>query len=323
MSLKWPILLFLLVFPLLALIWRRFKKPLVRPVFVSESELVKSLPSFKKATKRIKLYKYFERLLLASILVTLVLLSSRPLLPSVSYSTEKSRDIVLLLDVSGSMKEFIPPMIDVMEEVVKNNPSERYSIVTFAGYSNTVLPLTRDPVAIKESFALLRKVYKDGNDPNYAFRSLNGGSTDIGEGVLGAVNKFDNLELKKSRNIILLSDLENTGGPLDSNAEYYLDKVGLIPKYKINFYLLKAPSEFKWGVNDEIAKYGGAVVYDIDKKNSQSSVHDMSRKIFSQILNSSQSINRNFVDSPNILILLLIILSIFLITIRFIRWLKL
>lgn len=323
MSLKWPLVLVILLLPVIILVWRRFKKPRIKPIFVAESAGIKNLPSFKKIAKKAKYYRYLESSFLCLLIISVALLASRPVAPTTSYSIEKSRDIVILLDVSGSMKQYIPPMLDVMEDIIKQNPSERYSIVTFAAVSNTVLPLTRDPVAIKDSIDLLRRVYKDNDDPNYSFRGLNGGGTDIGEGVLGAVTRFDDLETKKSRNVILLSDLDQTGGDLDPNSEFYLDKVSLLPKHNINFFILQTPSESGYMASLEVADYGGATLYEVDGKNSDSSVRDLSRKIFGQVLNNQLSVGKNLTDSPNLLILSIILLAISLMSLRFLRWKKL
>lgn len=324
MSIKWPLALLVLLFPLGILIWQKFAKNRKKlPKFVTDSALIEKLPSYKKVKTRLRRLRFIESSLVLLLLIGLSILVARPVMPVNTYSTEKSRDIVILLDVSGSVKPVIPDMLDSIKEIIRQNPGERFSIVTFSGLGNTVMPLTRDPVAIDDTLNLLYRVYKDNNDPDYQFSDRNGGGTDIGEGVLTAVNRFDNLEQYKSRNIIILSDMEQSGGNLDKNSEFYMEKVSLITKYRINFFVLQTPTDYEGGVSTEIMDSTGATVYKVDKDNQHESVRQMSTKIFDQILNSSVSAGKNYMDSPAYVLLSVILLSLALAGLRYFRWYKL
>ncbi len=309
MSLKWPYILLFSLIPTAIILWQRYRKPIRKPDFIAESAALSKLPSYKKITKRAKKFRIIERSLLALTMAGLLILAARPVMPVSSYNEEKSRDIVILLDVSGSMNEYIPTLLDVVERIYKENPGERYSIVAFKGMYNVVLPLTRDKVAFEEKIELLRQVYQHDNDPNYQFSGTMGFGTDIGEGVLGAVNRFTNLERYKSRNVILLSDLANTGGEMDPNSEFYLEKVSLLPKYRINFYVLRTPPEFDFEVSHEIPEIGGAKVFDIDKSNSSESINSLSNEIFNQILNTETYVSKNLMDYPGPLLFIVILFA--------------
>ncbi|MCA9347835.1 VWA domain-containing protein [Candidatus Saccharibacteria bacterium] len=322
MSLKWPILLLLIAVPITVIIWRRFKKPIIKPIFIAESSKLGKLPSFAKTTRKTKHFLIIDRIILTLLLINILVLVARPLAPTTAYNQEKSRDVIIVMDTSGSVEEYIPSMIDSVEQIIKQNPNERFGIVVFEGLAHPVLPLTRDPIAIEDSIALLRKIYVDKEDKNYAFSQLVSGGTDIGEGILTAVNRFDDLDTYKSRNIILLSDLDQTGGPLDENSEYYMQKVSLIPKYRINFFILKVPTEFDFSVRTEIAEYGGAKTYEVDQNNKDESIKEISNNIFNQIFNTTTSAGKNLVDSPNYFVLSAMTLIFIWSLLRYIRWTK-
>lgn len=309
MSLKWPLLLLLVLLPTAVVLWRRMRKPKRVPVFVAETSLLSKLPSFKKVSKHARMLRIAERATLSLLLVTLLLLSARPQSMVTSYNEEKSRDIVLLLDVSGSMKPYIPIALNAMERMYKENPGDRYSIVVFASRAYPVLPLTRDQVAIQQKLDLLREVYEKDNDPNYRFQQLSGFGTDIGEGVLGAVNRFTDIETYKSRNVILLSDLQQSGGDFDPNNEFYLEKISLLPKHRINFFIMQTPGEFEWSVNTEIIEAGGGKAFEIDESNAQDSARVLMDDIFKQVYNTNVSTGRNLVDMPVPVFLVLLTLS--------------
>ncbi len=208
MSLKWPLTLLFLLVPLSIVLFRRFRKIRPLPVFVAEAASLGALPSYKKSRQRSIRMQRFERAAQAALLVGLLLVVARPQAALTSYNQEKSRDTVLCLDVSGSMEDYIPIALDTLERIYKQNPTDRYGIVVFAGRAAPVLPLTRDQVAIQQKIELLREVYVKKNDPNYQFQNLVGYGTDIGEGVLSSVQRFDDLKTYKTRNIILVSDLD-------------------------------------------------------------------------------------------------------------------
>lgn len=299
MSLGWPVVLLLLAIPLGLVLVQRFRKKARHPQFVAEVAMLDSLAGYKQAQRRNTRLKRIETGLLCMMIIGFVLLVARPQIGLTNYSDEHSRDIVLCLDVSGSMEAYIPPALNALESIYRNNPSDRYSIVVFAGRGFTVLPLTRDPVAIQEKIELLREVYEHGNDSNYRFRSLPGYGTDVGEGVLTAVQRFDNLETHKSRNIILVSDLDQTGGDFDRDNKNYLDKISLVPQNRINMFILQTPLEYLFATSPQrIIATSGAQVYKIDETNAEESATQLLPHIFSQALNTTTVVSKNQADYP-------------------------
>lgn len=299
MPLRWPAVLILLVVPLAIAVVRRFRRKRSLPLFVGESSTLAALPSYRKMLKRATRLSRVEWVIVVLILAGLLLLVARPQSVVTSYNQEKSRDTVVCIDVSGSMEPYIPMALDTLEQIYKQNPTDRYSIVLFAGRGFTVLPLTRDQVAIQQKIDKMRDVYVKGDDPNYAFRSQSGGGTDIGEGLLTSIQRFDDLKTYKTRNIVLMSDLDQTGGDYDPDGSHYLEKAALVPKNRINLFILQPPPEYEYATSpQQIVGVTGAQLFKIDKTNSQDSAKKLLDQIFGQILNSHTVTSLNEADYP-------------------------
>jgi Ca-activated chloride channel family protein len=116
-------------------------------------------------------------------------------------------DIVLLLDISGSMlaEDFQPNRIeaakDVAQKFVDGRSNDRIGLIIFAGQSFTQCPMTLDYRVLK---SLLRTV-KPGMVED---------GTAIGMGIAQGVNRVKDSEAK-SKVMILLTDGVNNRGEID------------------------------------------------------------------------------------------------------------
>ncbi|MCA9330632.1 VWA domain-containing protein [Candidatus Saccharibacteria bacterium] len=293
-----PALLILLI-PVALVFWRRLRRPARRPQFVADSTSLSKIEGYQKTIRRARRLRRVEYGLLAVMMVLCALLVARPQIPVKTYNPEYSRDIVLCLDVSGSMEPYVAIALDALDNIYKQNPTDRYSIVVFASRAVTVLPLTRDPVAINQKIELLRDVYQRDNDPNYQFRDLPGYGTDVGEGVLASVQRFDDLKTQKTRNIILVSDLDQTSGDYDPDGTSYLKKVGLVPQNRINMFVMQPPLEYEYAsAPQQILAVSGALNYPIDKDNPKESGKEIMDQIFAQVLNTRTVVSAAAADFP-------------------------
>lgn len=123
--------------------------------------------------------------------------------------TTEGIDIVVALDVSGSMRaeDFAPKnRLNVarrtIEAFIQGRPSDRIGLVTFSRVSETRCPLTIDADALKASL--------DG----VTFADPRDDGTAIGGGIATAVNRL-RTSPAKSRVAILLTDGINNSGSID------------------------------------------------------------------------------------------------------------
>ncbi len=114
-------------------------------------------------------------------------------------------DIVIALDVSGSMEEtdLQPNRLDaaklVIEDFVRRRPSDRMGLVVFGREAYTHVPLTLDHGTFLRMLAELRLGIVDGH------------GTAIGNGIGVALNRLRHSDAR-SKVIIVLTDGENNAG---------------------------------------------------------------------------------------------------------------
>jgi len=120
--------------------------------------------------------------------------------------TKEGIDIVLTLDISGSMRaeDLKPNRLEASKQValefIAERPNDRIGLVTFSGESFTQSPLTTD-------HSVLKNLFKD-----ITFGMIEDG-TAIGLGLANAVNRLRDSEAK-SKVVILLTDGFNNQGSI-------------------------------------------------------------------------------------------------------------
>jgi len=200
------ILLFLLIIPLLGLIyWRRKSKPAT--MTHSGTPLTKSLPHTWRITWRPILY--------AMRLLTLVLVIFALARPQIVQGREtitgEGVEIALALDISGSMasldfqpKNRLEAAKQVISEFIAERPFDKIGLVIFSSEAFSQSPLTLDHNMVTRS---LEQVELAGD------LGLEDG-TAIGLGIANAANMLANSEAT-SKVVILLTDGVNNAGEID------------------------------------------------------------------------------------------------------------
>lgn len=142
-----------------------------------------------------------------------------------SSSTTEGIDIVLSIDISGSMlaRDFQPDRITAAKEMAANfvmgRPNDRIGLVVFASGSFTQSPLTTDKATLLTLLGGVRTgMMEDG--------------TAIGSGLATAVNRLKESEAK-SKVIILLTDGINNRGQISPLTAAELAKTYGIRVYTI------------------------------------------------------------------------------------------
>ncbi|WP_066838001.1 vWA domain-containing protein [Rufibacter ruber] len=153
--------------------------------------------------------RYIPDLIFGLFLVLILVALARPQKTDETVElTSEGIDIMLVLDVSGSMEltDFSPNRLESAKEValqfVNGRVQDRIGIVVFAGRAFSLVPLTTDYGLVKESIKdiKLNMISEDG--------------TAIGSALAVAINRLRE-STAKSKVCILISDGENTAGSLD------------------------------------------------------------------------------------------------------------
>ncbi len=168
---------------------------------------ISSLQGFKTSKSflaKLKPMLFIFRLLALSSLIIAV---ARPRTVDVSSKTKTTKgiDIVMSVDVSGSMlaKDLKPNRMealkDVAENFVKARPNDRIGLVVYASEAYTKSPVTSDKAVVLDAIRSIKydNVLQDG--------------TGIGMGLTTAINRLKDSKAK-SKIVILMTDGVNNAG---------------------------------------------------------------------------------------------------------------
>ena len=182
---------------------------------VANSERLTQLPGYQRALRR---YRALVFGLVASIVLVLVAgvgLSMRFARLDVTQPDLKNRDIVLCLDVSGSMIDYDTEVVDVFSDLAERFQGERISLVVFNASAVTYFPLTSDYDYIQKQFAQLQEEFAADEEGTYYRGTLLGnGSSLVGDGLATCAVRFDATDEPRSRSVILVTDNLIAGEPI-------------------------------------------------------------------------------------------------------------
>ncbi|MEC5164577.1 Ca-activated chloride channel family protein [Flavobacterium sp. PL11] len=213
-------LLLLIPIAILWLFWKKNQQ--------SATLKMSSLSGFKGTesflTKLKPILNVFRILALCSIIVAM----ARPRTVDVSNRTKTTKgiDIVMAIDVSGSMlaKDLKPNRMEALKQVaadfVEERPNDRIGLVVYASEAYTKTPVTSDKPIILEAIKGIKydNVLQDG--------------TGIGMGLATAVNRLKDSKAK-SKVIILLTDGVNNAGFIEPETAANIAK-----QYGIRVYTI-------------------------------------------------------------------------------------
>ena len=200
-----------------------------KSALISHTEAIRELPEYKKARKTYILLISLSLFFFAAALFSCTILSSRPVVADYEKNEQNDRDILLCLDVSGSMFEADASAIAVFAEMVDQLQGQRIGVSVFGTHHASILPLNNDYETTKEFLKNLGQYNVSGDDSSYSYTQYPllskysnavGGSTNILEGVGGCVLDFPKLDEKRSRSMIVITDnLDNTEFGISGEAE--------------------------------------------------------------------------------------------------------
>src|SRR5437870_8931163 len=220
------LLLVLLLIPLLA--WVRGKRGPAAALTYSSTASLRAIGKQSAA----RAGKILRALLLLSLAFFAVALARPQLGKSLTQIQASGIDIMLVLDVSGSMltKDFTiggqeATRVDAIREVthkfIEGRPNDRIGIIAFAGRPYVVSPMTLDHDWLLQNLERVRiGLVEDG--------------TAIGSAMAAASNRLTDRK-SKSHVIVLLTDGENNAGKIPPNTA-----AEAIKALKIHFYAIGA-----------------------------------------------------------------------------------
>lgn len=304
----------------LFIIWRFYKRHRIdwqkkqqkRLVAVAHSERLTSLPSYVRAFKRYRFFTRIALLLVVAACLLSIILSLRPARQTVERPELKNRDIMLCLDTSGSMREADKQLLKTFAELSKQFDGERIGLTVFNSTPASIFPLTNDYQFVQERLAELATYIETGE---YNYELFGGtlvakGTSLIGDGLAGCVQRFDTTNPERSRSIVLATDNELAGESIVS-----IGQAANIAKSKnIRIYGInpdRYAQDFEGNLGAEAQEYKDAVLYTGGSyylEENITMINDIVRQISEQDatrFKGAPQLIRN--DQPQIFILLLAI----------------
>src|SRR5260221_10066308 len=220
------LLLLLLAIPLLA--WLRGKSGPGAALTYSSTASLRAIGRQSAA----RAGKILRALLLLTLTFFVVALARPQLGKSLTQVEASGIDIMLVLDVSGSMltKDFTiggepATRVDAIREVTRKfidgRPNDRIGMIAFAGRPYVVSPMTLDHDWLTQNLDRVRiGLVEDG--------------TAIGSAMAAAANRLNDKH-SKSRVVVLLTDGENNAGKISPNTA-----AEAIKALKMHFYAIGA-----------------------------------------------------------------------------------
>jgi Ca-activated chloride channel family protein len=183
-------------------LWQLWKRKQQSPTLKISS--VKGFKAQKSLLAKLKPFLFVFRLLALS---SLIIAMARPRKVDISSQTKSTKgiDIVMAIDVSGSMlaKDLKPNRMEALKEVaenfVKGRPNDRIGLVVYASEAYTKSPVTSDKAVVMDAIKSIKydNVLQDG--------------TGIGMGLTTAINRLKDSKAK-SKIVILMTDGVNNAG---------------------------------------------------------------------------------------------------------------
>jgi hypothetical protein len=220
------------------LAWRRRSRARLRRdgIPVAHSERLTALPEYRRAIRR---YRVLLACVLVAVVVTSgvgVLLASR--VSGVEAQTPQSykRDIVLCLDVSGSMTDVDAKIVDTFASLAKSLHGERIGLTVFDSSAVQVFPLTDDYGYIETELTAYRNSFRSQGASGLQYwtgTDRGDGASLIGDGLASCTLSFDgDRSSTRPRSIILATDNYVNGSPI-----FTLQKAAtLAEKQKVRVY---------------------------------------------------------------------------------------
>ncbi|MGC0251935.1 vWA domain-containing protein [Pseudactinotalea sp. Z1748] len=239
--------------------------------WVANAGYLTTLRSYRSRLSRYRTALGFMGVLLLGATVLTGILAARPVERDLRAEEMAYRDIVLCLDVSGSMIEYGTEIAEKFLTMLPEFEGERIALSIWNSTSRTVFPLTDDYDLVEAELteaaeALDFDIYSPIDNLNSAkvdrlirfITGTEGGTGDasslIGDGLASCALNFDEADTERSRTIILAGDNEVFG-----EGVFTLDEaVDLVHERDITLHGIYAPTTNPRQAEEE-AEYREAV----------------------------------------------------------------
>jgi len=188
---------------------------------VANTDDLRRVPALRAWRVRYGALRVGVAVALAAASVATAVLAARPVTVQERTRELANRDIVLCLDVSGSMVEYDERVVATFEDLVEGFTGERVALSLFDSTSATVFPLTDDYELVTAQLRAAREAFggdlsDEAADWFAGTAGIEGQASLIGDGVASCALLFDQFDAERSRSVVLATDNEVWGDPVYS-----------------------------------------------------------------------------------------------------------
>lgn len=204
---------------------------------VANSAVLTSLPEYHRALRRHRLRMLLLAMSALLLMGAALVGAARPVDVTIERPEARNRDIMLCLDISGSMAAYDAELVRTFMRLVTQFEGERIGLVIFNSSAATAFPLTDDYDFIRGELDIALRALSGDRELQYFFAgTFNGlGTSLIGDGLATCVASFDRMDTRRARSVVFATDNHVAGRPiieLDEAAE--LAKLRTVRVYGLN-----------------------------------------------------------------------------------------
>jgi Ca-activated chloride channel homolog len=199
--------------------WWRWRHPRRAPwgtmLPIANVDQAEASSVFARLRRRYRALIGAELAVLSVVGLAAAFLAMRPLTELTRERTTLNRDVMLCLDVSGSMKELDESILRQFIDIAAGLPGDRIGLTIWNGAAITVFPLTDDSRYVEATLEFAVDQLNRGAR-SFVLGTEVGGSSLIGDGLASCVLRFDRLDENRARSIVFATDNALAGDPLVS-----------------------------------------------------------------------------------------------------------
>jgi Ca-activated chloride channel family protein len=202
-----------------AVLWWRWRHPRQVPWHgaapIANVDHARSSRVFARLRLRYRMLIGAELTVLSVAGIAAAVLAMRPLSEQVRDRSTLNRDVMLCLDVSGSMKELDESILRQFIDIAAGLPGDRIGLTIWNGAAITVFPLTDDTEYVGATLEFAVDQLNRGAR-SFVTGTEEGGSSLIGDGLASCLLRFDRLDEERARSIVFATDNALAGDPIVS-----------------------------------------------------------------------------------------------------------
>ena len=224
----------LVIIVAIAVIRFKLEKPrkIDKLAVLAHTEPIKNLPEYKNAQKQYNRLMVTAASLFVFAILFATILAARPTQTKYSDPNYGNHDIMLCLDVSGTLSAQDKEIIDQFKNTILKSNGQQVGLTIFSNTSLLISPLSNDYDAAAEVFNDLSTNYT-----SYAnVVSANNGTAKIGDSLVGCINNIDQLGTDGHEQTVILATKEANETAQNASimqAAKYAKRYGVVV-YNIN-----------------------------------------------------------------------------------------